>query len=108
MPFSKKAINYLYQNSASIGRLFNLQEQKDFLLQFVTEKEIQKFIEANETNSDHVEKMISFIQYKNHNPLYEALIDQLMKIHVENGQFVNAMLQTCERDMDGKKGKEIS
>jgi hypothetical protein len=103
MTFSKKEIIFLYQNSASIGRLFNVQEQKDFLMQFVTKNEIEKLFKADERNSDHVEKIISFIQLERHNRLYEALVDRLVQIHVENKQFVNDMLQKCERDVDDTK-----
>ena len=95
MPFTKAIGDYLYKNSTRINKLFNLKEQTDFLLTFVSQKEIDKFLSAGTANAEHVEKLIAFIQYKKHDLLYEALIKQLLQTHTQNGEFVCDMMKTC-------------
>jgi len=95
MPFTKAIGDYLYLNSTRISKLFNLKEQTDFLLKFVSQTEIDKFLSAGIANAEHVEKMIRFIQYEEHDLLYEAVIKQLLQTHTQNGEFVCAMMKTC-------------
>ena len=95
MPFTNKIGDYLHQNSTSISKLFNLKEQTDFLLKFVSQKKIDKFPSAGTENAEQVEKMITFIQFEKHHLLYEAVIKQLLQTHTQNGEFVSDMMKTC-------------
>ena len=108
MPFTKEIGDYLYQNSTRISKLFNLKEQTDFLLKFVTPKEIDKFLSAGNANAPHVEKLIAFIQYEKHDLLYEALIKQLLQTHRQNGEFVSDMMKTCGQAADKSAGDNNS
>ena len=95
MPFTKAIGDYLYQNSTRISKLFNLKEQTDFLLKFVSQKKIDKFLSAGTENAEQVKKMINFIQFEKHHLLYEAVIKQLLQTHTQNGEFVSDMMKTC-------------
>ena len=108
MPFTKAIGDYLYQNSTRISKLFNLKEQTDFLLKFVTPKEIDKFLSAGTENAEQVQKMIMFIQYDEHNLLYEAVIKQLLWTHTQNGMFVSDIMKTCGQDADIRAGDNNS
>ena len=108
MPFTKAIGDYLYQNSTRISKLFNLKEQTDFLLKFVSQTEIDKFLSAGIANADHVKKMIRFIQYEEDDLLYEALIKQLLQTDTQNGEFVSEMMKTCRQAADRKAGDNNS
>ena len=108
MPFTKAIGDFFYQNSTRISKLFNLKEQTDFLLKFVSQTEIDKFLSAGIANPEHVDKMIRFIQYEEHDLLYEALIKQLLQTHTQNGEFVSNMMRTCGQAEDKKAGDNNS
>ena len=95
MPFTKAIGDYLYQNSTRISKLFNLKEQTDFLLKFVSQTEIDKFLSAGTENAEQVKKMITFIQFEKHDLLYEAVIKQLLQTHTQNEEFVCDIIKTC-------------
>ena len=108
MSFTKAIGVYLYQNSTRISKLFNLKEQTDFLLKFVSQKKIDKFLSAGTENAEQVKKMITFIQFEEHHLLYEAVIILVLTTHTQNRELVSDMMKTCGQAADKTAGDNNS
>ena len=108
MPVTPRQYAYIVENSSVISRLFNVREQTDFLLQFLSNKQLNKFLADGKTNIEHTEKLITFILYKKHEQFYEAFVNQLLQIHKENAKFITGMIITSDGEMENQTGKNYN